>query len=344
MAKILVTGGCGYIGSHTIVDLVEHGYEVVCADNLSHGSTQRLDGIEAITGKRVKNYAIDLADRDATSVIFEENPDIAGIIHFAAFMSVPESVQEPLKYFHNNLNSLINVLHYAQQYRVKHFVFSSSCSVYGQPDKLPVTELTPRKEAESPYARTKQIGEDVITDFVTANPQHQATLLRYFNPIGAHPSAQLGEYATFKPNNLAPLITDTALGKRESLNVYGNDYPTRDGSCVRDYIHVSDIGHAHTLAIQRLLTGNATAAIEIFNLGSGEGSTVVEVIEAFEQSTGVKLPWQFAPRRPGDVVAVYADRTKATSQLGWAPQYTLHDMMRTAWAWAQRLNNELGGR
>lgn len=344
MAKILVTGGCGYIGSHTIVDLVEHGYEVVCADNLSHGSTQRLDGIEAITGKRVQNYAIDLADREATSVIFEENPEIAGIIHFAAFMSVPESVQEPLKYFHNNLNSLINVLHYAQQFGVKHFVFSSSCSVYGQPDSLPVTELTPRKEAESPYARTKQMGEDIITDFITANPQYQAALLRYFNPIGAHPSGQLGEYATFKPNNLAPLITDTALGKRESLNVYGNDYPTKDGSCVRDYIHVSDIGHAHTLAIKRLLEGHANEAVEVFNLGSGEGSTVVEVIEAFEQSTEVKLHWQFAPRRPGDVVAVYADRAKATNQLGWTPQYSLQDMMRTAWAWALRLNNELGGR
>ncbi len=344
MAKILVTGGCGYIGSHTIVDLVENGYEVICADDLSQSSTQRLDGIEAITGVRVKNYQVNLADKAATAIIFHENPDIAGIIHFAAFMSVPESVQQPLRYFENNLNSLINVLYYAQEFGVKHFVFSSSCSVYGQPDKLPVTEQTPRKEAESPYARTKQIGEDFIRDFVVANPEHQATLLRYFNPIGAHPSAQLGEYATFKPNNLAPLITDTALGKRESLNVYGSDYPTKDGSCVRDYIHVSDIGHAHTLAIKRLLAGNATEAVEVFNLGSGEGSTVVEVIEAFEQSTGVKLKWQFAPRRPGDVVAVYADRTKATQELGWEPQYNLHDMMQTAWKWALRLSNELGGR
>ncbi len=343
-SRILVTGGCGYIGSHTIVDLVENGYEVICADDLSQGSTQRLDGIEAITGVRVKNYAVNLADRTATETIFKENPDIAGIVHFAAFMSVPESVQQPLMYFGNNLNSLINLLHCAQQYGIKNFVFSSSCSVYGQPDKLPVTELTPRKEAESPYARTKQMGEDIIRDFIVANPSHNASLLRYFNPIGAHPSGQLGEYATFKPNNLAPLITDTALGKRESLNVYGNDYPTRDGTCVRDYIHVSDIGHAHTLAVKRLLEGKAEEPAEVFNRGSGEGSTVVEVINAFEQSTGVKLKWQFAPRRPGDVVAVYADRTKATQKLGWTPRYSLNDMMQTAWKWALHLSNELGGR
>jgi UDP-glucose 4-epimerase len=344
MAKILVTGGCGYIGSHTIVDLIENGYEVVCADDLSKGSTQRLDGIEAITGIKVQNYAINLADKLATEIIFKEHPDFAGIIHFAAFMSVPESVQLPLMYFENNLNSLINVLHYAQVYGVPNFVFSSSCSVYGQPDLLPVTELTPRKEAESPYARTKQMGEDIIRDFVAAYPIQRATLLRYFNPIGAHPSAQLGEYATFKPNNLAPLITDTALGKRSALMVYGNDYPTQDGTCVRDYIHVCDIAHAHTLAIKHLLTGRAIEPVEVFNLGSGEGSTVVEVITAFEESTGVKLPWQYAPRRPGDVVAVYADRTKATQVLGWEPQYSLKDMMQTAWKWALHLSNNLGGR
>ncbi len=344
MAKILVTGGCGYIGSHTIVDLIEHGYEVICADNLSYGSTQRLDGIEAITGIRVSNYAINLADKLATETIFKENADIVGIVHFAAFMSVPESVEQPLRYFENNLNSLINVLHWAQIYRVPNFVFSSSCSVYGQPDALPVTELTPRKEAESPYARTKQIGEDIIRDFVKAHPAHQATLLRYFNPIGAHPSAQLGEYATFKPNNLAPLITDTALGKRDSLKVFGNEYPTRDGTCVRDYIHVSDIAHAHTLAIKHLLEGNASTPVEVFNLGSGEGSTVLEVLNAFETATGVKLNWHFAPPRPGDVIAVYADRTKATNELGWEPKYTLKDMMQSAWQWAQHLNNHLGGR
>lgn len=344
MATILVTGGCGYIGSHTIVDLIEHGYEVICADNLSYGSTQRLDGIEAITGVRVKNYAIDLADRNATEVIFKENPGIAGIVHFAAFMSVPESVQQPLRYYNNNLNSLINVLHYAREYGVPNFVFSSSCSVYGQPDALPVTELTPRKEAESPYARTKQIGEDIIRDFVKANPTHKATLLRYFNPIGAHPSAQLGEYATFKPNNLAPLITDAALGKRDSLKVFGNQYPTRDGTCVRDYIHVSDIAHAHTLAIKHLLEGKPKDAVEVFNLGSGEGSTVLEVINAFEAATGVKLNWEFAPPRPGDVVAVYADKTKAQQVLGWQPKFTLNEMMETAWKWALYLSNTLGGR
>lgn len=344
MPKILVTGGCGYIGSHTIVDLIEHGFEVICADDFSHSSTQRIDGIAAITGVKVKNYAVNLADRQATEPIFAQNPDLAGIIHFAAFMSVPESVERPLVYFENNLNSLINVLHFAQVYGVKQVVFSSSCSVYGQPDALPVTELTPRKEAESPYARTKQMGEDIIRDFVVANPAHRACLLRYFNPIGAHPSAQLGEYATFKPNNLAPLITDTALGKRQILNVYGNDYPTPDGTCVRDYIHVSDIGHAHTLALKRLLDDRAQEPVEVFNLGSGTGSTVVEVIHAFEESTGVKLKWQFAPRRPGDVVAVYADRTKATQLLGWQPRYSLNDMMQTAWKWALHLNNNLGGR
>lgn len=344
MAKILVTGGCGYIGSHTIVDLIEHGYEVICADNLSYGSTQRLEGIEAITGVRVKNYAVDLADRQATEVVFKENPAIGGIVHFAAFMSVPESVEQPLRYYHNNLNSLINVLHYAQQYGVPHFVFSSSCSVYGQPDALPVTEHTPRKEAESPYARTKQIGEDIIRDFVKAYPTHKATLLRYFNPIGAHPSAQLGEYATFKPNNLAPLITDTALGKRDCLKVFGNQYPTRDGTCVRDYIHVCDIANAHTLAIKYLLGGQAKESVEVFNLGSGEGSTVLEVINAFEATTGVKLNWEFAPPRPGDVVAVYADRSKAQLVLGWLPKFSLNQMMETAWKWAKHLNNTLGGR
>ncbi len=344
MAKILVTGGCGYIGSHTIVDLIENGYEVVCADDLSRASTQRLDGIEAITGIKVQNYAINLAHKQSTEIIFKDHPDLAGIIHFAAFMSVPESVQLPLMYFENNLNSLVNVLHYAQVYGVPNFVFSSSCSVYGQPEVLPVTELTPRKEAESPYARTKQMGEDIIRDFATAYPTQRATLLRYFNPIGAHPSAQLGEYATFKPNNLAPLITDTALGKRSTLMVYGNDYPTRDGTCVRDYIHVCDIAHAHTLAIKHLLADNAIEPVEVFNLGSGEGSTVVEVITAFEESTGVKLPWQYAPRRPGDVVAVYADRTKATQILGWQPQYSLKEMMQTAWKWALHLSNTLGGR
>ncbi len=344
MAKILVTGGCGYIGSHTIVDLIAHGYEVICADNLSYGSTQRLDGIEAITGKKVKNYPINLADKRATEVIFNEHPDLAGIIHFAAFMSVPESVEQPLRYFENNLNSLINVLHFAQVHGIHNFVFSSSCSVYGQPDVLPVTEVTPRKEAESPYARTKQIGEDIIQDFAKAYPQHRAALLRYFNPIGAHPSGQLGEYATFKPNNLAPLITDTALGKRNSLKVFGNQYPTRDGTCVRDYIHVCDIAHAHTLALKHLLEAKNSPAVEVFNLGSGTGATVLEVLTAFETATGVKLNWEYAPPRPGDVVAVYADRTKATQQLGWEPKYSLSEMMNTAWQWALHLNNNLGGR
>lgn len=338
MAKVLVTGGCGYIGSHTVVDLIEHGYEVVIADNLSRSTRQRMDGIKAITGKDVALYEIDLCDATLVKQMFNDNPDIEGIIHFAAYMSVPESVEQPLLYFRNNLNSLINVLDEAVQHQVAWLVFSSSCSVYGNAKDLPVTEQTAFGVAESPYARTKQIGEQMIGDTVRAYPTLKAVILRYFNPVGAHPSAQLGELPSFKPNSLGPIITRTAIGKRDKLTVYGTDYNTPDGTCVRDYIHVSDIAYAHTLALKHLQHDKATENPEVFNLGTGNGVTVLEIIHAFEAATGVKLNYELGPRRDGDVESIYANNEKATHVLGWRPQYNLKDMMAHAWAWEVHLN------
>jgi len=337
MAKILVTGGCGYIGSHTVVDLLENGYEVIIADDLSRGTQQRLDAIKSITGKAVKNYAVNLCDAALTENIFVENPDIKGIIHFAAYMSVPESVQQPLLYFHNNLDAMINILNASVKHKISRFIFSSSCSVYGNPKDLPVTEQTPMGEAESPYARTKQIGEYMISDVVKANPFINAVNLRYFNPVGAHPSGLLGEIAAFKPYNLVPIITQTAAGKRGKLTVAGADYNTADGTCVRDYIHVSDVAHAHTLALKYLEKGKSVQNPEIFNLGTGTGATVLQVIHAFEKATGVKLNYELGPRRPGDVEAIYANKEKAEKLLGWVPKYDLEQMMSTAWEWEKNL-------
>lgn len=331
--KILVTGGTGYIGSHTVVDLIDHGFEVVSADNYHNSKASVLDGIEVITGVRVINYDIDLADRAATARLFDEQR-FDGAIHFAAYKSVGESVDKPLEYFRNNLNSLMNVIEGLHGQGGGNLVFSSSCSVYGNADELPVTESTPRKEAESPYARTKQMGEDILYDFCKKYPDFATILLRYFNPAGAHPSAEIGEDAN-RPNNLVPVVTEVAAGKREKMTVFGDDYPTRDGSCVRDYIHVSDLAHAHTLALEYLLAGKAPENPALFNLGIGEGLTVLEVIRAFEEVSGLSLNYEIGPRRPGDVVAVYADRTKASSELGWQPAYEVKDIMRTAWKWEQ---------
>ncbi len=331
--KILVTGGCGYIGSHTIVDLINHGFDVVSIDSLIRSTTKPLHGIKAITGKEVKNYAIDLCDKVAVKKFFSEEKNIVGIVHFAALKTVPESVMQPLLYFKNNLESLLNLLEAVAENNIPHFVFSSSCSVYGNPDKLPVTEETPMKEAESPYARSKQIGEYILQDFSKANAQHQMIALRYFNPVGAHPSAKIGEYATEKPENLVPIITQTAIGKREKMLVHGSDYPTRDGSCIRDYIHVMDIAHAHTKALQYLIEQKNSDNYEIFNLGTGEGVSVIEAIKAFEKVSDKKLNYEMGPRRAGDVIAVYADKTKASERLQWNPQYTIEDMMKTAWDW-----------
>jgi UDP-glucose 4-epimerase len=335
MATILVTGGCGYIGSHTIVDLIKNGYDVISVDNNSRSNPGMLTGIESITGKKIKNYKVDLCNFDDTFAIFHEN-DIRGVIHFAAFKAVGESVEKPLLYFENNLTSLINLLKCVQEFETPYFVFSSSCTVYGNPDQIPVTEKTPPKPAESPYGYTKQMGEQIINEFAKSIGTH-CILLRYFNPVGAHPSIKIGEMPIGKPQNLVPAITQTAIGKLEKMTVYGNDYDTRDGSCLRDFIHVSDIAHAHTLAIKYLEEEKNTGLCEVFNLGSGNGVTVLEAIHAFEKVSGTKLNYEIGPRRTGDVIAIYANNDLARQLLGWNPQYSLEDMMRTAWEWEQRL-------
>lgn len=337
MEKILVTGGCGYIGSHTIVDLVASGFEVVCVDNNVRSSPRILEGVEKITGKKIKNYKVDLCNYDDTCAIFQENDNITGIIHFAAYKAVGESVEHPLMYFENNLVSLINLLKVAQEFEVPHFVFSSSCTVYGNPDEIPVTELTPPKPAESPYGYTKQMGEQIINEFCKSAPKTRSILLRYFNPVGAHPSILIGEMPLGHPANLVPAITQTAIGKLPQMTVFGDDYPTRDGSCIRDFIHVSDIAHAHTLALQYMIDKKNMKSAEVYNLGTGNGVTVLEAIKAFEKVSGVKLNYQIGPRRPGDVIAIYANNDLARKQLGWTTEYTLEDMMSTAWKWEQKL-------
>lgn len=336
MNKILVTGGCGYIGSHTIVDLIENGYEVISADNNTRSNPNVLLGVEEITGKKIKNYKVDLCNYDDTFAIFQENADIKGIIHFAAYKSVAESVANPLMYFENNLMSLINLLKCVQEFHVPHFVFSSSCTVYGNPDEVPVTENTAPKPAESPYGYSKQMSEQVVNEF-TKSANTACVLLRYFNPAGAHPSAIIGEMPLGKPQNLVPAITQTAIGRLPKMSVHGNDYPTRDGSCVRDYIHVCDLARAHTLSLQFLESGRNTQLCEVFNLGSGTGVSVLEAIHAFEKVSGVKLNYEIGPRRPGDVVEVYANNDKAKSLLNWTLSFSLEDIMRSAWKWEQRL-------
>lgn len=338
MKLILVTGGCGYIGSHTIVNLIENGYSVISVDNNSRSDESVLIGIKKITGVDVKNYKTDLCSFEDTRIIFEENRDISAIIHFAAYKAVGESVEKPLMYYDNNLNSLINVLKCAAEYKIPHFVFSSSCTVYGNPDSVPVTEADPVKKAQSPYGNTKQMGEDIVEHTLNAYRGMKAILLRYFNPVGAHPSLEIGEMPIGKPQNLVPAITQTAIGKLPKMQVWGYDYNTKDGTCIRDYIHVSDIAHAHTLALQRLEKRNNTIACEAINLGSGTGFTVLEMIKTFEEVSGVKLNYEIAGRRPGDVEAIYANNDKATKELQWQPMYNKEDMMRTAWEWEKKLN------
>ncbi len=334
---VLVTGGCGYIGSHTAIDLLNKGYRVVSIDNLSNSREDALARVEKITGKRVKNYRVDLRDLSALRSVFERESDCCGLIHFAALKSVGESVREPLLYYENNIGGLVNLLRCVREFGVKNIVFSSSCSVYGNAEQLPVTEETPLQEAESPYARTKQMGEDICRDFVRACPDaHRCVLLRYFNPAGAHESGLTGEAPGKEPENLVPVLTEAALGLRKEVVVFGDDYPTRDGSCVRDYIHIMDLAEAHSLALAFAERGNFEQGVcEVFNLGSGEGTTVLEAIAAFERSTGVRLPWRIGPRRPGDVVAVYADYNKAARLLGWQPRYGIDEIMRTAWLWGK---------
>ena len=339
MAKILVTGGCGYIGSHTLVDLIDNGFEVVSADNFYNSDASVLEGIKMITGKQVKNYGINLCDLAATRQIFIDNPDIEGVIHFAALKAVGESVEEPLLYFQNNLGSLLNVLECMKEFEVKNLIFSSSCSAYGNADELPVTENTPFKEAESPYARTKQMGEHILIDFAKKHTNYNCISLRYFNPAGAHESAIIGESPTNNASNLVPVVTGTAIGKREKITVFGTDYDTRDGSCIRDYIHVMDLANAHTKAMQFVIEGRNEKNSEVFNLGIGAGVSVLEAIDAFEKVNNLKLNYELGPRRAGDVVAIYANFEKAANLLGWQPTRNIQDIMRTAWEW-EKVRNE----
>lgn len=335
--KIIVTGGCGYIGSHTVIDLIDNGYEVVVIDSMIRANPVTPARIKAVTGVDIKLHQIDLCDAVATRRAIEQEHDAEAIIHFAALKSVAESVHKPLAYYRNNLNSLINLLELANEFSIKGFVFSSSCSVYGNTAQLPVTEQTPFGEAQSPYARTKQMGEQIITDF-SRNSETSFVLLRYFNPVGAHPSALIGEDTQDVITYLVPRITGTAIGTFKELLVYGNDYPTRDGTCVRDFIHVMDIAAAHTQAVKYLNNTTITGKPEVFNLGTGNGITVLEAINSFEKVSGEKLNWKFAPRRPGDVVSIYANNTKAVNQLNWKINYNLDDMMRTAWAWEKKMH------
>ncbi|WP_346317436.1 UDP-glucose 4-epimerase GalE [Chitinophaga sp. YIM B06452] len=340
MQKVLVTGGCGYIGSHTIVDLINNGFDVVSVDSNIRSSTQLLEGVEKITGKKVRNYKVDLCNLEDTHAVFHENRDIVGVIHFAALKSVGESVNDPLFYFQNNITSLVNVLKCIKEFNIPNFVFSSSCSVYGNATELPVVEETPLGEAQSPYARTKQMGEQIIEDYSRVNPT-QSILLRYFNPVGAHPSALIGELPLGKPDNLVPVITQTAIGKLPKVTVFGTHYPTRDGSCIRDYIHVMDIANAHTKALQYLIDKRNSANLEVFNLGTGTGVTVLEAINAFEKISGQKLNYELGAERPGDVIAIYANNTKARQELGWEPKSGIEDMMRTAWQWEVALRDRV---
>ncbi|MGC1204934.1 MAG: UDP-glucose 4-epimerase GalE [Flavobacteriaceae bacterium] len=337
MDKILVTGGLGFIGSHTVVELQNEGYEVVIIDDLSNSSEKVLDGITAITGKTPIFEKLDLKEKDKVEGFFSKHNDIKGVIHFAASKAVGESVKEPLMYYENNIGTLVYILKELQKLPAANFIFSSSCTVYGQADELPITENAPVKKAESPYGNTKQIGEEIIMDTCKISQNIKAIALRYFNPIGAHESVNIGELPIGVPQNLVPFITQTAIGLREQLSVFGEDYPTTDGTCVRDYIHVVDLAKAHVIALKRLLENKNKSNYETFNLGTGTGSSVLEVIQSFERVSGKKLNYKIVERREGDVVAAYADTNKANDELGWKTKLTLDDAMLSAWNWEQKV-------
>lgn len=337
MDKILVTGGLGFIGSHTVVELQSEGFEVVIIDNLSNSSIDVLDGITSITGEKPIFENIDLREKADVETFFKKHSDIKGVIHFAASKAVGESVQEPLLYYENNLDSLIYILKELKKLPEANFIFSSSCTVYGQADELPITENAPVKQAESPYGNTKQIGEEIISDTCKVIPNLKAISLRYFNPIGAHESAKIGELPIGVPQNLVPFITQTAIGLRDELSVFGDDYPTPDGTCIRDYIHVVDLAKAHVIALKRLLENNNKSNYETFNLGTGKGSSVLEVVQSFERVSGEKLNYKIVGRREGDIISAYADTKKANEELGWKALLTLDDAMRSAWKWEQRV-------
>ncbi|MBD5305194.1 MAG: UDP-glucose 4-epimerase GalE [Bacteroides sp.] len=335
--KILVTGGTGYIGSHTTVELQKAGYDVVIIDNLSNSNREVLDGIEAITGRRPAFVEGDCTDIETLRRLFKEHPGIKGIINFAASKAVGESVHKPLLYYRNNLDTLINLLELMPEAGVKGIVFSSSCTVYGEPDVNPIDETAPIKKATSPYGNTKQISEEIIMDYVASGAPIKSIILRYFNPIGAHPSALIGELPVGVPQNLVPYLTQTAAGIREQLTVFGNDYNTPDGSCIRDYIDVNDLARAHVTAMSRMLDNADTDPVEIFNLGTGRGVSVLELIEAFESATGVKVPYKIGARREGDIEKIWAQPTKANEVLGWTAEVPLTETMRNAWNWQQKL-------
>jgi len=336
MKKVLVTGGLGFIGSHTVVELHNAGFEAVIIDNLSNSSISVLDGIEKIIGKKPLFEKIDLREKAAVQQFFAQHKDLVGVIHFAASKAVGESVENPLLYYENNLNTLVYILQELSQIPEANFIFSSSCTVYGQAEKMPITEDASVQPAMSPYGNTKQIGEEIITD--TAKVTNiNSILLRYFNPIGAHPSAEIGELPNGVPQNLVPFITQTAMGLRQQLSVYGNDYPTPDGTAIRDYIHVVDLAKAHVVALQRLLNKQNAEKVETFNLGTGTGSSVLEVILAFEKVSGQKLPYQIVGRREGDITSAYANTDKANTVLGWKAELTLEESLASAWKWEQKI-------
>lgn len=338
--KILVTGGLGFIGSHTVVELQNKGFEVVIIDNLSNSSINVLDGITAITGIKPHFEEIDLRVKTDVIRFFEKHNDIVGVIHFAASKAVGESVKEPLMYYENNIGTLVYMLQCVSKLEKQNFIFSSSCTVYGQADELPITENAPVKPAESPYGNTKQIGEEIIRDTCKINENLNSIALRYFNPIGAHPSAEIGELPIGVPQNLVPYITQTGMGMREQLSVFGGDYETPDGTCIRDYIHVVDLAKAHVVALERLLEGKNNTNYEVFNLGTGKGSSVLEAIQSFDKVSGKTLKYQIVDRREGDITAAYADTAKANDVLGWKTELTLDDAMASAWKWEQKIRNQ----
>ena len=335
---ILVTGGTGFIGSHTTVELQQAGYDVIIVDDLSNSKIEVLDGIEKITGIRPAFEKVDLRDFAATEAVFQKYPQISGIIHFAASKAVGESVQKPLLYYRNNIVSLVNLLELMPKYDVKGIIFSSSCTVYGQPkpENLPVTEEAPRQKATSPYGNTKEINEQIITDYIHSGAPIKSIVLRYFNPIGAHPSAEIGELPNGVPNNLIPFVTQTAMGIRKELTVFGNDYDTPDGTCIRDYIYVVDLAKAHVCAMTRVLD-KETEPLEFFNVGTGNGYSTKEIVDSFERATGVKLNWKYGPRREGDIEKIWGNVDKANNVLGWKAEAKLDDVLATAWKWQEKL-------
>lgn len=336
--KVVVTGGLGFIGSHTVVELQNEGFEVVIIDDLSNSSVDVLKGIESITGTKPEFEQLDLREKSAVQDFFRKHNDVSGVIHFAASKAVGESVENPLLYYENNINALVYLLQQLQQKQQAQFIFSSSCTVYGQAEKMPITEDAPIQVAASPYGNTKQIGEEIVRDVAKVSGIN-AILLRYFNPVGAHESANIGELPLGVPQNLVPFITQTAIGLREKLSVFGNDYPTPDGTCIRDYIHVVDLAKAHVTALKRLIDEKNAEKVEVFNLGTGKGNSVLEVINAFEKVSGQKLNCAIVGRREGDITQAYADTAKANAILGWKAQLTLEDALASAWKWEQKVRS-----